>query len=111
MSNLLSEMEKFSAAEEFFNFLGVDYDPQVVHVNRLHILKRFQQYMDRDPVPAGLVEEDERASYKKLLAMAYADFVKSNASTEKVFKVFQDADGVQTVSVKKLKQTLAERTV
>ncbi|HAJ72934.1 MAG TPA: nitrogen fixation protein NifW [Methylophilaceae bacterium] len=109
MSNLLSEMEKFSAAEEFFNFLGVDYEPQVVHVNRLHILKRFQQYLDRDPVAQGLSEADERVAYKKLLEMAYADFVKSNASTEKVFKVFQDADGVQTVSVKKLKQTLDER--
>jgi nitrogenase-stabilizing/protective protein len=104
-------MEKFSAAEEFFNFLGVDYEPQVVHVNRLHILKRFQQYMYRDPVLAGLTEVEERASYQKLLAMAYADFVKSNAFTEKVFKVFQDTDGVQTVSVKKLKQTLSERTV
>lgn len=111
MSNLLSKMEGFSAAEEFFDFLGVDYIPQIVHVNRLHILKRFQQYMGRDPVPEGLAEADEKAGYKKLLEMAYADFVKSNASTEKVFKVFQDADGVQTVSVKKLKATLDERRV
>jgi nitrogenase-stabilizing/protective protein len=111
MSNLLSTMEGFSAAEEFFDFLGVEYDPQVVHVNRLHILKRFQQYMGRDPLPEGLSEVDERAGYKKLLEMAYVDFVKSNASTEKVFKVFQDAEGVQTVSVKKLKATLDDRRV
>lgn len=111
MSNLLSTMEGFSAAEEFFDFLGVEYDPQVVHVNRLHILKRFQQYMGRDPLPEGLSEVDERAGYKKLLEMAYADFVKSNASTEKVFKVFQDAEGIQTVSVKKLKATLDDRRV
>ncbi|MFA6180286.1 MAG: nitrogenase-stabilizing/protective protein NifW [Methylophilaceae bacterium] len=109
MSNLLSKMQNFSAAEEFLDFLGVDYVPQVVHVNRLHILKRFHQYLGRDPVAEGLSEADERAAYKKFLEMAYNDFVNSNASTEKVFKVFQDADGVQTVSVNKLKQTLNER--
>jgi nitrogenase-stabilizing/protective protein len=109
MSQLLNTMENFSAAEEFFDFLGVEYEPQVVHVNRLHILKRFQQYMGRDSVPTDLAEADEKAAYKKLLEMAYADFVKSNASTEKVFKVFQEADGVQSVSVKKLKASLDER--
>ena len=83
MSQLLNTMQNFSAAEEFFDFLGVDYIPQVVHVNRLHILKRFQQYMGRDPVPEGLSEVDEKASYKKLLEMAYEDFVKSNASNRK----------------------------
>jgi nitrogenase-stabilizing/protective protein len=102
-------MERFSAAEEFLDFLGVDYVPQVVHVNRLHILKRFHQYLGRDPVPEGLAETEERAAYRERLEHAYQDFLQSNAATEKVFKVFQDADGVQTVSVKKLKQTLEER--
>jgi len=111
MSQLLDTMQKFSAAEEFFNFLGVDYDPQVVHVNRLHILKRFQQYLGRDPVAEGLPEADERAAYKARLEMAYGDFVKSDAVTEKVFKVFQDKAGMQTVSVSKLKDSLAERHV
>ena len=109
MSKLLSTMQNFSAAEEFLDYLGVDYIPQIVHVNRLHILKRFHQYLGRDPIAEGLSETDERAAYKTYLEKAYNDFVKSNASTEKVFKVFQDADGVQTVSVNKLKQTLSER--
>lgn len=109
MSQLVDVMQNFSAAEEFFDFLGVDYVPQVVHVNRLHILKRFQQYLGRDPVPEGLPEADERAAYRERLARAYQDFVKSDAVTEKVFKVFQDKAGVQTVSVQKLKTTLEER--
>ena len=62
MSQLVDTMQKFSAAEEFFDFLGVDYDPQVVHGNRLHILKRFQQYIGRDPVQEGLPEAEERAA-------------------------------------------------
>ena len=110
MSQLLNTMEKFSAAEEFFEFLGVDYSPQVVQVNRLHILKRFQQYLARDPVQEGLPEADERAAYGDKLQLAYKDFVKSSAVAEKVFKVFQDKAGVQTVSVNKLKQTLSERS-
>jgi nitrogenase-stabilizing/protective protein len=111
MSQLLSKMEGFSAAEEFFDYLGVTYVPQVVHVNRLHILKRFQQYIARDPIAADLSEADEKAAYAKHLETAYADFVKSNAPTEKVFKVFQDADGSQSVSVSKLKDSLNERRV
>ena len=109
MSQLVDTMQKFSAAEEFFNFLGVDYDPQVVHVNRLHILKRFQQYIGRDKVQEGLPAADELAAYKHRLELAYADFVKSDAVTEKVFKVFQDKAGMHTVSVSKLKETLDER--
>jgi len=109
MSNLLSTMQNFSAAEEFLDFLGVDYSPQIVHVNRLHIMKRFQQYLGRDPVAEGLPEAEERAAYKERLQSAYGDFVQSDAVTEKVFKVFQDKAGVQTVSVNKLKQTLNER--
>ncbi|MDP3743546.1 MAG: nitrogenase-stabilizing/protective protein NifW [Methylotenera sp.] len=108
-SNLLSTMQKFSAAEEFLDFLGVDYVPQVVQVNRLHIMKRFQQYLGRDPVPDGLPELDEREAYKAKLQNAYQDFVQSNAVVEKVFKVFQDKAGVQTISVNKVKQSLSER--
>lgn len=111
MSQLLETMQKFSAAEEFLDFLGVDYAPQVVNVNRLHILKRFQQYLGRDPVPAGLPESEERAAYQERLQRAYLDFVKSDAVTEKVFKVFQDKAGIQSVSVQKLKTTLDERRV
>ena len=110
MSQLLNTMQNFSAPEEFLDFLGVEYSPQVVQVNRLHILKRFQQYLGRDPVPEGLPELEERLAYKERLESAYQDFVTSNSVTEKVFKVFQDKAGVQTVSVNKLKQTLSERS-
>ncbi|MEQ1600686.1 MAG: nitrogen fixation protein NifW [Methylophilaceae bacterium] len=109
MSNLLNTLENFSAAEEFLDFLGVEYLPQVVHVNRLHILKRFHQYLGRDPIPEGLPETEERAAYRMRLQQAYGDFEQSDAVTEKVFKVFQDKAGVQTVTVNKLKQTLADR--
>ncbi len=111
MSKLVDTMQKFSAAEEFLDFLGVEYASPVVHVNRLHILKRFQQYLGRDPVAQGLPEAEERAAYKDRLERAYRDFVQSDAVTEKVFKVFQDKAGVQAVSVNKLRDSLHERHV
>ena len=45
MANTLETLATLSAAEEFFEHLGVAYDPAVIHVNRLHILKRFNQYL------------------------------------------------------------------
>ncbi|HET7688396.1 MAG TPA: nitrogenase-stabilizing/protective protein NifW, partial [Candidatus Macondimonas sp.] len=47
MSELMNQLGRFSAAEEFLDFFQVPYDPAVVHVNRLHILKRFNQYLSR----------------------------------------------------------------
>jgi nitrogenase-stabilizing/protective protein len=44
-----------------------------------------------------------------MLARAYQDFTTSDAVTEKVFKVFQDAQGQQHVLVSKLRDSLAER--
>lgn len=109
MNPLISSMQQLSAAEEFFEFFGVEYAPQVVRVNRLHILKRFQQYLAREPVADWLPESGQREAYRNLLQRAYLDFVASDAVSEKVFKVFQDAAGVRTVSVGKLKASLAGR--
>jgi len=106
MDTVLGKMNQFSAAEEFLDYLGVDYDRGVVNVNRLHILKRFQQYIGTLPPPSGLAEDGLRVHYRDLLSRAYADFVHSNAATEKVFKVFQEAAGVQHVSVESLRASL-----
>ncbi len=108
MEGLTQRLKALSSANEFLEFFGIAYDERVVHVNRLHILKRFYQYLHR---AEGLDRSDDIEMfrrYRELLAQAYLDFVSSNAATEKVFKVFQDADG-QRVSVDRLKESLAER--
>ena len=81
-------LEELSSAEEFLQYFGIEYDPAVVHVNRLHILQRFHDYLVQagDMLPAN--EEACRRIYATLLKNAYDDFVKSDALTEKVFKVF-----------------------
>jgi len=80
-------MEELAAAEDFLEYFGIAYEPSVVQVNRLHILQRFHDYLAR----AGELSEIEsarRVVYATLLQQAYQDFEKSDALTEKVFKVF-----------------------
>ena len=108
MSEIVKALEGFSSAEEFLDYLGVEYDQRVVNVNRLHILKRFNQYIARHEFSGGS-ESGLRAEYKALLEQAYGDFVQSDAATEKVFKVFQDATGVKTFSVDSLRASLPVR--
>lgn len=82
------EMEELESAEDFLQYFQLDYIQSVVHVNRLHILQRFHDYLQKasDEMPDH--EEAKRAIYSKLLERAYQDFVVSDAQTEKVFKVF-----------------------
>ncbi len=79
-------MEELVSAEDFLNYFGIEYDLSVVHVNRLHILQRFHNYLGMAVLPE--VEVGRRLMYTKLLQQAYQDFVHSDALTEKVFKVF-----------------------
>ncbi len=85
---LEQELEELESAEDFLQYFQLPYESSVVHVNRLHILQRFHDYLQKaaDEMPED--EEPKRAVYSKLLQRAYQDFVESNAQTEKVFKVF-----------------------
>jgi nitrogenase-stabilizing/protective protein len=79
-------MEELVSAEDFLDYFGIEYEPSVVQVNRLHILQRFHNYLAK-----AKLSEDEtarRVVYTTLLTQAYQDVVKSDALTEKVFKVF-----------------------
>ena len=51
MSGLMDRMRGLSAAEEFFAMLQVPYDPAVLQVARLHILRRMGQYLSRKLLP------------------------------------------------------------
>lgn len=109
MDGLIQKLKALSSANEFLEFFGVEYDEAVVHVNRLHILKRFYQYLHRAQGLDGLNEIDMFRRYREFLVQAYTDFTTSNAATEKVFKVFQDTDGKQHVTVDALRSSLSTR--
>ncbi|MDA8224638.1 MAG: nitrogenase-stabilizing/protective protein NifW [Betaproteobacteria bacterium] len=105
MNDMIGQLRQFSAAEEFLDFFGIAHEEHVVRVNRLHILKRFYQYLRQERHPAGLDDAALFPLYRDALQRAYDDFVRSNAATEKVFKVFQDAEA-KSFSLDKLKSTL-----
>ncbi len=109
MSTLVQQLTQLSAAEEFLDFFGVPYAQSVVDVSRLHILKRFFQYMRQEQGLDSLDEVDTFKRLRSLLAQAYGDFVRSTPAQEKVFKVLQNAAS-QSVSLDSLRMTLPNRS-
>lgn len=90
MTDFRETLKTLSAAEEFFDLLGVPYEASVVHVNRLHILKQFNLLLAKQPELADLPEADAKPLYANLLTAAYESFLNRSAAYAKLFKVFQD---------------------
>jgi nitrogenase-stabilizing/protective protein len=109
MDSLTQRLKALSSAEDFMVFFGIPFEERVVQVNRLHILKRFYQYLHKRSDLALTDDIELFRQYRGLLLQAYSDFVHSNAATEKVFKVFQDTDGWKTVTASSLRDSLALR--
>lgn len=109
MQGFIEKLTTLSSAEDFLQFFGIPFDQKVVNVSRLHILKRFFQYIRQQE---ALPQNNETAMftlYHGLLQRAYNDFVVSTPAQEKVFKVFQDVDGRQHVSLDTLRASLPAR--
>lgn len=109
MSSLTERLKALSSAEDFFVFFGLPFEERVVQVNRLHILKRFYQYLHTTTLPMPGDEVEQFRHHRGLLAQAYQDFVQSTPAAEKVFKVFQEAGGTRHVDLAGLRHSLASR--
>ncbi|MEJ2631887.1 MAG: nitrogenase-stabilizing/protective protein NifW [Acidihalobacter sp.] len=97
------DLEDLSSAEDFLDYFGIEYASSVVHVNRLHILQRFHDYLETAAAQMPATGAPRRTAYKTLLERAYLDFVRSDARTEKVFKVFRrPAPGTAFVPLQQL---------
>jgi nitrogenase-stabilizing/protective protein len=89
---ILDKLKKTHQAEDFFKILGVtDYDPKVLDVARLHILRRMAQYIVSDEELPTQSDDVVQARCKEFLELAYADFLKSSPIQERLFKVHKDA--------------------
>jgi len=106
METFLQQLKALSSAEDFLQYFGVPFDQSVVNVSRLHILKRFFQYIRQENLLAQTDEVGLYTLYRVQLVKAYTDFVKSTPAQEKVFKVFQDVNGRQHVTLDSLRATL-----
>ncbi len=87
---VLDELNKASAAEDFFALLGVEYEPKVLSIARLHILRRMAQYLASEDFE-GATDRIVAERCKSVLERAYADFVESSPIEQRVFKVLKDA--------------------
>ena len=88
---ILQRLRGLSSAEEFFAELRVPYDPAVLGVARLHILKRMGEYLDGEELD-GLPDNIAAARAQSLLARAYDDFVASSPLKERVFRGLKPRD-------------------
>lgn len=86
---VLEQLSRLSSAEDFFRFLNVPYDPSVLNVARLHILRRMADNLRKATEEAD--EAKARAYFRAHLERAYQDFVRSSPISERVFKVHKDA--------------------
>jgi nitrogenase-stabilizing/protective protein len=109
MHELTLRLMSLSTAEQFLEFFGVPFEQAVVNVSRLHILKRFYQYLHRESDLDQLDEVALFARYRSLLGTAYEDFVRSTPAQEKVFKVHQDAAG-RSISLSDVRASLPSAT-
>ena len=91
MTGTIDEFKQLVDAEEFFKFFNLSYDLEVVNVNRLHILKKFSQYMKEiDDNSSDLSQEEKLNQYSLALQKAYQVFIDSTPHEQKLFKVFND---------------------
>lgn len=104
MEGLQSDLSRLSSAEDFLGYFGLDYDPRVVNVSRLHILKRFSQYLGASSRWRELPEDEARVVCRELLARAYREFEVSNGVEQGLFKVFHQARGVQKIPVSRIRR-------
>lgn len=91
--SFIDDLTDLESAEDFLQYFELDYEQSIVHVNRLHILQRFHDYLQKAADTMPQQENAMKAVYSKLLQRAYQDFVESDAQTEKVFKVFNSGVG------------------
>ena len=82
------DLSELTDAEDFLEYFEISHDARVVDVSRLHILKRFHDYLKQVKPSGHETAAALRALYKRLLERAYQDFAHSSPSAEKVFEVF-----------------------
>ncbi len=110
MTELDDALSELSSAEDFLDYFEVPYEASVVHVNRLHILQRYHDYLERSSDISPENESARHVVHRALLARAYQDFVESTPLDERVFKVLKNAIGETFVPLTHLEGALNVQT-
>jgi len=89
--SVLDQLKSLESAEAFFQFLEVPYDPQVLGVARLHILKRMGQGLAQRDF-SQIDDAEVRAAARAILTSAYKEFSEGVPLNRRLFKVLKDHD-------------------
>ncbi|MEA5620845.1 nitrogenase-stabilizing/protective protein NifW [Cronbergia sp. UHCC 0137] len=91
MNRTIEQFRTLVDTEEFLIFFELPYDQTFVNINRLHILKKFSQYIKEiDDNSSALTDAEKLNQYSLALQKAYQVFVESTPHEQKLFKVFND---------------------
>ena len=86
---LADELAHVDCAEDLFARLGVDFDPRVMAVHRLHVLRRFGIEVRRvETQSASMNEAERRRLYQRALTDAHAHFANPTRPAEPLLPGF-----------------------
>ncbi len=99
----LDAFRRAGTAEEYFASLGITYDPRVLTVSRLHILRHFgaqaaqidQEHAEGAGAGCGAGTETVLAAYRRALQSSYDAFTSAGALDHRLFKVLRDHAPIQ----------------
>ncbi|WP_394153687.1 nitrogenase-stabilizing/protective protein NifW [Vibrio maritimus] len=69
---LAVSLASLSSAEDFLDYFGVSYDPEIMAPKRITLLRNFHRALASMPEPRGYL------AYKKALNLAYRDLLIGN---------------------------------
>ena len=86
MTRLQDELERVEMAEDLFALFELSYDPGVLRVHRLHIIKRFSHAVREIEANGADLDEDERWNrYGTALKLAHEYYQAGPPPGEHVF--------------------------
>ncbi|WP_370675636.1 nitrogenase stabilizing/protective protein NifW [Pleomorphomonas sp. PLEO] len=90
-ADILERMRHLSTAEDFFDALGVRFDPERLAVCRLHVMKRMGEMLAGDDLE-GLPDSIAAARARSMLERAYKELAGASPLEKRLFKVLKDRD-------------------
>ena len=88
---VIADLKRLSAAEEFFDYLGVPYEPQVLDVNRLHVLRLVGNWLAASAPAQDGDDALVKQRFRDQLTEAYAALTEQGPLSQRLFKVHKDA--------------------
>lgn len=81
-------------AEDFFDYYHVPYHSEILNLSRMHILKTFQNLLQKEGYfDADSSDKEVWNIQRALLFRAYHEFVKPTPARQKFFPTFYERNG------------------